>query len=479
VERHQTLRASIDWSYELCSLGEQTLLDRMSVFAGGATLDAIEAVCASEGIERDDVFGLLAALVARYLVVADTEQDQTRYGLLETIRQYAAEHLDQRRDTGRVRTEHARYYAGLVEELMPGTIGPDEQHYAQRLAAELDNLRVALAFTITTNDHVTGLRILDACSRGIVATELRYRAVFAYGDAVARLPGASEDPRFPVALFAAGFLACSDGDIDTAARFRERIQEVVVHLDLPPNAYAFVLLAALGSNVALARGDFATAFACYEVLTAEDGFHLPWSRAWSLSLRAHMRVGIAASAEARVDADTALAIARPIGSPNITAMALSACGAVRAGGEPERALALLREALELDSQNEFVLLMLGYLAARVASQQDALVVFRRLLERYRWTGVSSSMALDGVACLLAPTAPTAAATLFGAVDARPVPGSAMRGWIERRRVAIEAIDAALGPDRRAECSEHGAAMPVAQVTNVALDAVIQALDAGT
>ena len=281
VERHQTLRASIDWSYELCSPGEQTLLDRTSVFVGGATLDAIEAVCAGEGIERDDLFELLAALVARSLVVAETDEDPTRYVLLETIRQYAAEHLDQRGDTDRVRTEHAEYYAGLVEELMPGTIGPDERHFAQRLAAELDNLRVALAFTIAANDHSTGLRILDVCSRGIVMTEVRYRAVFAYGDAVARLPGASEDERFPVALFAVGHLAYSDGDVETTARCVDRMQEAVVRLDLPPSAYAHVLLAALRSHVALARGDFATMFESYEVLTAEDGPHLPWGRAWS------------------------------------------------------------------------------------------------------------------------------------------------------------------------------------------------------
>jgi predicted ATPase/class 3 adenylate cyclase len=476
VERHQTLRASIDWSYDLCSPGEQTLLDRTSVFAGGAALDAIEAVCAGEGIERDDIFELLAGLVARCLVVADTAQDQTRYVLLETIRQYAAEHLDQRGDTDRVRTEHAQYYAGLVEELMPGTIGPDERRDAQRLAADLDNLRVALAFTITTNDHATGLRILDACSMGIVATEVRYRAVFAYGDAVARLPGASEDPRFPVALFAAGHLAYSDGDVETAARCLDRMQEAAVRLDLPPNAYAFVLLSALRSNVALARGDFATVFASYEVLTADDGPQRPWGRAWALSLRAHIRSFGPDAAEARVDADTALAIARPIGSPTITAIALSACGAVRADGEPDRALILLREALELDSRNDVVLELLGHLAARVAPRQDALAVFRRLLERFRWTGVSAPTALDGVACLLATRDPAAAATLFGAVDARGDLASSMQGLIDRRQRATEAIDASIGPDRRAECYEQGAALPVTQVTDEALDAVIRALD---
>ena len=143
---------------------------------------------------------------------------------------------------------------------------------------------------------------------------------------------------------------------------------------------------------------------------------------------------------------------------------------------PERALTLLREALDLDSRNDLVLELLGHLAARVAPRHDALAVFRHLLERYRWTGVSAPTALDRVACLLATTDPTAAATLFGAVDARGVLTSSMQRWIDERQRATESIDASIGPDRRAEFYEHGAVMSVAQVTDEALDAVIRALD---
>ena len=77
VERHQTLRAAVDWSYDLLDALEQRLLDRLSVFAGGFTLDAAEVVCAGEGIGDDDVFDSLAGLVARSLVVADVQETQT------------------------------------------------------------------------------------------------------------------------------------------------------------------------------------------------------------------------------------------------------------------------------------------------------------------------------------------------------------------------------------------------------------------
>ena len=95
VERHQTLRAAIDWSYDLLNDAERRVLDRLSVFAGGFTLTAAETVAARVGIDGMDVLELLAGLVAKSLVVADTHGTHTRYKLLETIRQYAEERLDE------------------------------------------------------------------------------------------------------------------------------------------------------------------------------------------------------------------------------------------------------------------------------------------------------------------------------------------------------------------------------------------------
>ena len=99
VERHATLRAAIDWSYDLLDTAEQRLLARMAVFSGGCTLEAIEEICSGDPVERDDVMDLVAGLVARSLVVAEDGDAGTRYRLLETIRQYGEERLaDLRRD---------------------------------------------------------------------------------------------------------------------------------------------------------------------------------------------------------------------------------------------------------------------------------------------------------------------------------------------------------------------------------------------
>src|SRR5262245_23579895 len=117
VARHQTLRATIDWSVQLLPGPEQALLARLAVFAGGATLEAAETVCSGDGIGPDAVLELLAALVARSLVVAEEHGPESRYRLLETIRQYGEQRLDQAGEAQRWRARHASYYAGLLSRV--------------------------------------------------------------------------------------------------------------------------------------------------------------------------------------------------------------------------------------------------------------------------------------------------------------------------------------------------------------------------
>jgi predicted ATPase/class 3 adenylate cyclase len=109
VERHQTLRAAIDWSYDLCTEAERRLLPRLSVFSGGATLEAVEAVCAAAPVEVDEILDLMSSLVARSLVVADDSGLDTRYRLLETIRQYGVDRLAEAGESEAVRALHADY----------------------------------------------------------------------------------------------------------------------------------------------------------------------------------------------------------------------------------------------------------------------------------------------------------------------------------------------------------------------------------
>ncbi len=113
VERHATLRAAIDWSFELLSPAEQRVLGRISVFSGGCTLDAIEEVCSGDPVEREDVIDLVTGLVARSLVIAEDNAFGSRFRLLETIRQYGEEKLAEWTETETLLMRHAGFYADL------------------------------------------------------------------------------------------------------------------------------------------------------------------------------------------------------------------------------------------------------------------------------------------------------------------------------------------------------------------------------
>ena len=162
LPRHQTLRALIDWSHDLLSEAERTLLQRLSVFAGGWSLEAAEAICAGEGLERDEVLDLLTQLVNKSLVISDHESEtEARYRLLETIRQYARERLVEAGGGEKVRDRHLVYYLKFAERTEPELRGPHQIAWLDRLEKEVDNLRAALEWGLDVNVEA-GLRMASA-----------------------------------------------------------------------------------------------------------------------------------------------------------------------------------------------------------------------------------------------------------------------------------------------------------------------------
>jgi tetratricopeptide (TPR) repeat protein len=161
VPRHQTLRASINWSYELLAPSERLLFERLSVFAGGWMLDAAESITAGGGIEAGEVLDLLTGLVEKSLVQSDEEDGTTRYGLLETIREFAAERhaLQGGHERSVVRRAHRDHYLALVETAATHIQGPDQLGWLDRLEVEFDNIRAALALSADDRDSADrGLR---------------------------------------------------------------------------------------------------------------------------------------------------------------------------------------------------------------------------------------------------------------------------------------------------------------------------------
>jgi predicted ATPase/DNA-binding CsgD family transcriptional regulator len=160
--RHRTLRAVVDWSHDLLGAPERALFRRLSVFAGGWTLEAAEAVCGGGGLDRGAVLETLLALVDRSLVIADVaDEDGARYRMLETLRQYGREQLAASGEASELRRRHAAYFLALAEAAGLDEPNADHARWFPRLDAELDNLRTALR-AATEQDVKSGLRLAGA-----------------------------------------------------------------------------------------------------------------------------------------------------------------------------------------------------------------------------------------------------------------------------------------------------------------------------
>jgi non-specific serine/threonine protein kinase len=160
--RQQTLRATMDWSYRLLSEHEQMLLRRLSVFAGGWSLDAAESVCADAGLESPQILELLSQLIDKSLVVVEAHGSQARYRLLDTIRQYAHDQLLEAGESERARERHCQFFLKFVEGAKSKLIGPEQVKWLNRIDAEHDNLRAALAYALDNEKVETGLRLVVA-----------------------------------------------------------------------------------------------------------------------------------------------------------------------------------------------------------------------------------------------------------------------------------------------------------------------------
>ncbi|MEX2247215.1 MAG: adenylate/guanylate cyclase domain-containing protein [Dehalococcoidia bacterium] len=152
LERHQTLRAAVVWSYQLLSETERALFDRLSVFAGGFDLGAAEKVCSSGPVDEYEVVDLLGSLVDKSMVVADRAEHGTRYRLLETLRQYGEERLNDRAETSNLRDAHLAHYRDVARRADEQWLSPAQLEADAVFDREWDNLRAAHAWAVTMRD---------------------------------------------------------------------------------------------------------------------------------------------------------------------------------------------------------------------------------------------------------------------------------------------------------------------------------------
>ncbi|HSH82282.1 MAG TPA: hypothetical protein VLA19_27455, partial [Herpetosiphonaceae bacterium] len=221
--RQQTLRATIDWSYKLLEPGEQTLLARLGVFAGGCTMEAVEEVCTTTGDVSIDALEGMASLVDKSLLrQAEGPEGEPRFLLLATIREYARERLAERGEAPEIQEQHARFFLHLAEQAEPHLYGSGQMAWLARLLHEYDNLRAALEWGLQHPESGVGLKLAGTLMRFWQLHGDWTEAGRWLRDILANSQASKDDPARAKALWAAAVCDRVEANFDTA---EERVAE--------------------------------------------------------------------------------------------------------------------------------------------------------------------------------------------------------------------------------------------------------------
>jgi len=416
VKRHQTLRAAVDWSYELCTEAEQRLLARLAVFAGGCARADVEAICGPAPLEPGRVTAVLTGLVAKSLVVADRGEAHTRYRLLETIREYGEERLGEHGETAEQRARHANHFADSLERFDCGVITPSAEA-REWLVSERANLERAMGHALDTSDVDVAFRLLCGMpARVIGISSLPAAPVLA-------MAGADDHRSYPLGLALAAEQAALRGDLDSATQLSGRALAEERHRNSQPDWRVDFVAAGAEQLVRMAIGAWREA--------AEGDRRLAGvARDAGLLRQAAQSLGGAASyyayagdSEAALNAAVeGLALAREVDDGPLIAFALAAFANAVATTEPARARALLDESLHAAGNvygDPMMLTQAVLVAARLDAPHLALELASRALPRFVWSGERPQLAgvLTVVAWAIADAEPETAAVLQSAARA--------------------------------------------------------------
>jgi predicted ATPase/DNA-binding CsgD family transcriptional regulator len=436
--RQRTIRQTLDWSYELLSEPERKVLRRLSVFAGGWTLEASEVVVSDESMGQSEVLELLSGLVEKSLAIAEltAESGGVRYRLLDSIRQYALEKLEQSGELEDVKRAHAGYFLALAEEAEPELIGPRETEWFERLEEEIDNLRAALSWASEHGEAELGLRLAGSLM-SFWLTEGHYGEGRGWVEGALTQEGPTSALARAKALGAASLLATRQGN---QARAKEAAEEGlrlskeagIEHSREPffPGGIPATFFPNLMATVAMNEGDHERARAL-----GEEGLALGRQAdaaqgiVWSL-------LTLAIAATLRADYEQAerlyaegLSLSRELDSAYWRFLYFENWGwTALLQGDPERATVLIEEAVELarERRRGFMGLLsrpldnLGWAALLGGELGRAKAQFGEnlALSKVRGDRGTLLMSLEGLACVAAAEGEAIrAARLFGAAEA--------------------------------------------------------------
>ena len=436
--RHQTLRSLIDWSHDLLTEPERVLLRRLSQFAGGWTLDAAETVCSALPILRAEVMDLLAQLVEKSLVVFDAPGDnpntESRYRLLETIRQYGLEKLMVADELEETRHRHLSHCGEVAERIRPMLTCAEQLHWHARAEAELDNFRMALQWSLHSGQAEKGLRLFSSLTR-FWYKNMHWKEMVGWQERLAeayRREGRLPSIHYARSYYGAGMLA-TNFDPPLGRLLCEQCTEVSQTLDFDEGmAWSLMWMGYIDTR----RRDPATRQLFENSLAHGHRIVDPWRKSFLLAQALICYAGYEAlfgrdeSAEAMV-AECEAQIAR-IGNDKLYighGRALLGTIAIRRG-QFERAHELLVESLAMyravESSFDIAgsLAQQGFLSLRRNDPNQAVVLFRQSLPTYRNYPTSPGVTRGLAQLLIAYAAcsqPHAAARLAGVlgVDAAP------------------------------------------------------------
>jgi predicted ATPase/DNA-binding SARP family transcriptional activator len=343
LPRHRTLRAVVDWSYELLDEPERRIFDRLSVFVGGFTFEAADAVCILAD-DVDDLPEMLARLVDKSLVTAEAiASPEYRYRMLETLRAYGMECLDARGETDQLRARHAAFFLSLAEAASPGLRSADQPVWLDRLSNEHGNLRAALDWSLTQGDTETAARIAGSLYpfwdlRGHYSEGRRWltRVLAADGDISSRARTR--------ALMGAATLAVIQGDVARAVAACE--EAATLSRESNDGAGLAHALQYLGFIAIYADEQDMAAALLDEAIESARAAEAEWEHGWALffsSTLALAREEFDRSAELSRQSE---AVLKPVGDQEALAWILAIRGAAAWGqGNVEEASTALQNAL--------------------------------------------------------------------------------------------------------------------------------------
>jgi predicted ATPase len=357
LERHQTLRHAVAWSYDHLDNAETELLDRCSVFAGGFDL---ESACAVMGSEDDfAILDLLDALVRKSLVVADGSAGRTRFSMLETIRQFAEEHLVARGEASQIRAAHSRYFAGREADIMALWDSPRQRDAYDWFTIELANLRTAFRWAADQGDLDVAAPI--ASYAGLFGAMVQTHEPMAWAEELIEPAVAVDHPRLAF-LYVIAARCYRTGRIEAAVGYSEAGQ-IVLGSSRDPLPYGTEAL--LGA-VYLAIGQpERLAEVCRAQLARRRDTHV-YVRGWLV-----VALALAGSGgEAMDSADGLIEAAEATGNPSWLAWALGAYGVAFRDVDPVGALSALGQGLVIaqDSGNRAYASTLALFLARLEAE---------------------------------------------------------------------------------------------------------------